>query len=121
MSLRDYLASWRRPLTFAAFAWDDPLPGVVDLVVTTYRRAVRRLHRANGAAQSDAEQEGAAPPANVSGNLWDNAVAPRRQIVGSAGSPAEATSRLRARLDAIKRSSINVHALRHAASDMAGK
>src|SRR5207253_6860551 len=31
LSLRDYWRSLRRPLESAIFAWDDPLPGLLDL------------------------------------------------------------------------------------------
>ncbi|HET7850877.1 MAG TPA: ATP-grasp domain-containing protein [Pseudolabrys sp.] len=38
-----YLASFRRPLTFAAFAADDPLPGIMDLPLLASRLLTRRL------------------------------------------------------------------------------
>jgi len=31
LSLRDYARSLRRPLESAIFAWDDPVPGLLDL------------------------------------------------------------------------------------------
>lgn len=31
LSLRNYLRSFRKPLEFAIFSWDDPLPGLLDL------------------------------------------------------------------------------------------
>jgi len=40
---RDYLASLRRPLQFAAFAADDPLPGVLDVPLSVARFFTRRL------------------------------------------------------------------------------
>jgi predicted ATP-grasp superfamily ATP-dependent carboligase len=32
-----YLKGWRKPLVFAAFAKDDPLPGIVDLPIVAWR------------------------------------------------------------------------------------
>jgi predicted ATP-grasp superfamily ATP-dependent carboligase len=43
LSPRDYLASFRRPLEFAAFAADDPLPGVLDAPLVLSRFFTRRL------------------------------------------------------------------------------
>jgi predicted ATP-grasp superfamily ATP-dependent carboligase len=40
---RDYLASLRRPLQFAAFAADDPLPGVLDVPLSLARFVTHRL------------------------------------------------------------------------------
>ena len=40
---RDYLASWRGPLQFAAFAADDPLPGVFDVPLAVSRLFTKRL------------------------------------------------------------------------------
>jgi D-aspartate ligase len=40
---RDYLASLRAPLQFAAFAPDDPLPGVLDLPLSLARFLTHRL------------------------------------------------------------------------------
>jgi len=31
LSVRNYVRSLRRPLESAIFAWDDPLPGLLDL------------------------------------------------------------------------------------------
>ncbi|MFO1121770.1 MAG: ATP-grasp domain-containing protein [Hyphomicrobiales bacterium] len=39
---RDYLRSWQGPRTFAAFAIDDPLPGLLELPITAYRVMRRR-------------------------------------------------------------------------------
>jgi D-aspartate ligase len=38
----EYVASLLRPMTCAAFAWDDPLPGIVDLPVVLARVLARR-------------------------------------------------------------------------------
>jgi predicted ATP-grasp superfamily ATP-dependent carboligase len=38
-----YLRSWRKPLVFAAFAMDDPLPGIVDLPIALSRVLVRHV------------------------------------------------------------------------------
>jgi D-aspartate ligase len=38
-----YVKSLRRPLRFAAFAADDPLPGIVDLPLALSRVLARRL------------------------------------------------------------------------------
>ena len=40
---REYLASFRGPLAFAAFAADDPLPGALDLPLALSRVFTRRL------------------------------------------------------------------------------
>jgi len=40
---RDYLVSLRRPLQFAAFAADDPLPGVLDVPLALSRLFTKRL------------------------------------------------------------------------------
>jgi predicted ATP-grasp superfamily ATP-dependent carboligase len=42
LGLADYCACWRRPLVLAAFAWDDPLPGVCELPLALYRGLTRR-------------------------------------------------------------------------------
>jgi D-aspartate ligase len=36
-----YLEEWRKPLVFAAFAKDDPLPGIVDLPIVAWRLLAR--------------------------------------------------------------------------------
>jgi D-aspartate ligase len=38
-----YLKSLRQKLTFAAFAWDDPLPGILELPLVGYRLLTRAL------------------------------------------------------------------------------
>lgn len=38
-----YVKAFRRPLVFAAFAADDPLPGLMDLPVLAARLITRRL------------------------------------------------------------------------------
>jgi predicted ATP-grasp superfamily ATP-dependent carboligase len=43
LTLSEYLRQLRRPITFAAFAWDDPLPGIMELPITAYRSAIRRF------------------------------------------------------------------------------
>jgi D-aspartate ligase len=43
LALRDYLAAFRGPLEFAAFAADDPLPGVLDLPLVLSRFFTKRL------------------------------------------------------------------------------
>src|SRR5262249_15306293 len=43
LASRDYLASLRGPLQFAAFAADDPLPGVLDVPLSLGRFFTRRL------------------------------------------------------------------------------
>jgi len=40
---RDYLASWRGPLQVAAFAADDPLPGILDVPLALARFFTKRL------------------------------------------------------------------------------
>jgi D-aspartate ligase len=43
LALRDYLASFRLPLEFAAFAANDPLPGVLDIPLMLRRLLTHRL------------------------------------------------------------------------------
>ena len=43
ISLFDYLKSFRAPLVFAAFAIDDPLPGIADLPLLVFRIFTSRL------------------------------------------------------------------------------
>lgn len=45
-----YLRSFRRPLAGAVFAWDDPLPALLDLPLSAVRIAARSLGRRKGAA-----------------------------------------------------------------------
>jgi D-aspartate ligase len=59
LALKDYLRSLRGSLEFAAFAKDDPLPGLIDLPLVFYRVLTRRLPmmarrvaKANPAARS---------------------------------------------------------------------
>jgi D-aspartate ligase len=44
LAVREYARSLRRPREAAIFAWDDPLPGVVELPVMAYVLARRFLH-----------------------------------------------------------------------------
>jgi predicted ATP-grasp superfamily ATP-dependent carboligase len=43
LSPRDYLRSFRRPIAFATFSKDDPLPALVDLPLTAWRMLARHL------------------------------------------------------------------------------
>ncbi len=43
LTLNDYLRSYRRPIAFATFGKDDPLPTLVDLPLTAWRALTRRL------------------------------------------------------------------------------
>jgi predicted ATP-grasp superfamily ATP-dependent carboligase len=43
LAMRDYLAAFRRPLEFAAFAADDPLPGLIDIPLVLSRLVTKRL------------------------------------------------------------------------------
>lgn len=43
IGLIDYLRSLRQRLVFASFAFDDPLPGVIELPLTVWRVAARRV------------------------------------------------------------------------------
>ena len=45
-----YLHSFRRPLARAVFAWDDPVPALLDLPLSAVRVAARWLVRRKGAA-----------------------------------------------------------------------
>jgi hypothetical protein len=46
-----YLSSFRQPLTFAAFAKDDPLPGLVELPLVAARTLSRSMALPRRAAQ----------------------------------------------------------------------
>jgi D-aspartate ligase len=50
LSLIGYLRSFRRPSAWAVFAWDDPLPAVLDLPLSAARVAARWLNRRKSAA-----------------------------------------------------------------------
>jgi len=43
LTIGAYLKSLRQNLTFAAFAWDDPLPGILELPLVAYRVLCRAL------------------------------------------------------------------------------
>jgi predicted ATP-grasp superfamily ATP-dependent carboligase len=43
LSIKAYLKSLRQKLTFAAFAWDDPLPGILELPLFAHRIIYRAL------------------------------------------------------------------------------
>jgi predicted ATP-grasp superfamily ATP-dependent carboligase len=43
LTFADYLKSFRRPIVFAAFAWDDPLPGLLELPLSLCRALTRRV------------------------------------------------------------------------------
>jgi D-aspartate ligase len=45
-----YLRSFRRPLALAVFAWDDPVPALLDLPLSAVRVAARWLARRKGTA-----------------------------------------------------------------------
>jgi D-aspartate ligase len=48
LSPLSYMRGWRKPLVFAAFAKDDPLPGVVDLPILVWRLLARWAEIARG-------------------------------------------------------------------------
>jgi predicted ATP-grasp superfamily ATP-dependent carboligase len=56
IGVADYVRSLRQKLVFASFAWDDPLPGIVELPLTVWRVATRALgshfHRSEPAKAS---------------------------------------------------------------------
>ncbi|MGA2044909.1 MAG: ATP-grasp domain-containing protein [Roseiarcus sp.] len=56
---RDYAASWARPTAYAAFAWDDPVPALVDLPIQLARALQRRF---GARAPADALAAGAGSP-----------------------------------------------------------
>jgi D-aspartate ligase len=45
-----YLRSFRQPMALAVFAWDDPVPALLDLPLSAVRVAARWLARRKGAA-----------------------------------------------------------------------
>ena len=70
LSFGDYLGSFRRPLESAIFAWDDPLPGMLDLPLFAWVAGTRMLRgskkekghdatRAETAAEDDQHRKSA--------------------------------------------------------------
>ncbi len=51
ITYRDYIRAWRRPTVFAAYAADDPVPGLLEVPVVTVRVLMRRLPRLARAAR----------------------------------------------------------------------
>lgn len=47
-----YLGSFRRPMASAVWAWDDPLPALLDLPLSALRVAARQLNRKNAGASA---------------------------------------------------------------------
>jgi D-aspartate ligase len=43
LAFSDYLSSYSKPVTWATFAWDDPMPGILELPLTAYRVLCRAL------------------------------------------------------------------------------
>ncbi len=43
ISFADYVRSLRQKLVFASFAWDDPLPGIIEMPLTAYRVVTRSI------------------------------------------------------------------------------
>ena len=43
ISVAGYVRSLRQKLTFASFAWDDPLPGIIEFPLTVFRAAMRAI------------------------------------------------------------------------------
>ncbi len=43
LTIGGYIRSLRQKLTFASFAWDDPLPGILELPLVAYRVLCRAL------------------------------------------------------------------------------
>jgi len=55
IGLADYFGSLRQKLVFASFAWDDPLPGLIELPLTVWRvggRAIAALFRRGEATEA---------------------------------------------------------------------
>ncbi len=50
LTLSEYLQSFHRPLARAVFAWDDPMPALLDLPLSAIRVAARWLARRKTAA-----------------------------------------------------------------------
>ena len=51
-----YLRSFRRPLAWAVFAWDDPVPALLDLPLSAIRIAARSFGRRRSAAAASVPQ-----------------------------------------------------------------
>jgi len=60
ISPTDYLGVPRRSIEFAAFAWDDPLPGILDLPLVAVRVLKRRLPNVIGTLKAGLAQWGKA-------------------------------------------------------------
>lgn len=58
ISPADYLGAPRRSIEFAAFAWDDPLPGILDLPLVAARLLRRRLPNVIGALKARLARRG---------------------------------------------------------------
>jgi predicted ATP-grasp superfamily ATP-dependent carboligase len=43
LSVGEYLMSFTKPLAFANFAFDDPMPAIVELPVAVWNRLARRV------------------------------------------------------------------------------
>jgi predicted ATP-grasp superfamily ATP-dependent carboligase len=52
LTLNDYLRSYRRPIAFATFGKDDPLPALFDLPLTAWRALTRRLPSRRASSRS---------------------------------------------------------------------
>ena len=73
LSVRDYLASLRKPMSFASLSFDDPLPALVELPVA----ALHRVAGSHGTAATTSARKG------LLGRLVDagrSAIAPRRMV-----------------------------------------
>jgi len=57
LTLSDYLAGFRRQLTFADFACDDPLPAIVELPVLAWNRIADWNAKGPGARRPKAHRE----------------------------------------------------------------
>src|SRR5262249_2274698 len=83
LALPAYLEGWRKPLTFAAFAKDDPLPGVVDLPLLLGRLLTRWKPRARASRGRGLEAHREAAVAS----LPDGAAASARARINAADPP----------------------------------
>lgn len=61
-----YLRSWRKPLVFAAFAKDDPVPGLADLPLAGMRVLRRYWPATRSAAVNTRSVAKSSPPATIS-------------------------------------------------------
>ena len=64
LTVRDYLAGFRKELVFASFAVDDPLPALAEFPLLAWNRLTKRRDRDIGSRKFADDLTGG-PPANA--------------------------------------------------------